>query len=45
MELPIDTEHPSWLTAAGVVAGYGAILAAMTVLLFVVPLALFIALG
>ncbi|WP_267642795.1 hypothetical protein [Haloarchaeobius amylolyticus] len=45
MELPIDYEHPSWLSAAGVLGGYGAILAVMTVLLFGLPLALFVLLG
>ncbi|MCT9096079.1 hypothetical protein [Haloarchaeobius sp. HME9146] len=45
MELPIDLDHPSWKSAAGVLGGYGAILALMTVLLFGLPLALFIALG
>jgi hypothetical protein len=41
MELPIDTDHPSWLTVAGTFGGYGLLLVVMTVLLFGVPLALF----
>ena len=45
MELPIDHEHPSWLTVAGVAGGYGLLLVLMTILLFLVPLALFVALG
>ncbi|WP_435345589.1 hypothetical protein [Haloarchaeobius sp. HRN-SO-5] len=45
MELPIDSDHPSWLSVAGVAGGYGLILVLMTVLLFLVPLALFVALG
>ncbi|WP_435335445.1 hypothetical protein [Haloarchaeobius sp. TZWWS8] len=45
MELPIDTDHPSWLSAAGVFGGYTAILVVMTILLFAVPYALFVVLG
>lgn len=45
MNLPADFEHPSWLTAAGAFAGYAVILLAMFVLLFVVPYALYVALG
>ncbi|WP_257298738.1 hypothetical protein [Haloarchaeobius sp. FL176] len=41
MELPIDSDHPSWLTAAGAFGGYGLLLVVMFVLLFVVPLAIF----
>ena len=45
MNLSADLEHPSWLTAFGTLAGYGAILLAMFVLLFLVPYAVFLALG
>ncbi|MFC4552237.1 MULTISPECIES: hypothetical protein [Halorussus] len=45
MNLSADFEHPSWLTALGTLAGYGAILLAMFVLLFLVPYAVFLALG
>lgn len=34
-------DHPAWLTAAGTVAGYGAILLVLTVLLFAVPYLVF----
>ncbi|WP_224447424.1 hypothetical protein [Haloprofundus salilacus] len=34
-------DHPSWLTVAGVGAGYGVILLVMFVVLFLVPLAVF----
>lgn len=40
-----DFEHPSWRTALGTVAGYGAILLAMFVLLFLVPYGVFVMLG
>lgn len=33
-------DHPTWLTAAATVAGYGLILLVLFVLLFVVPFAL-----
>jgi hypothetical protein len=39
-----EFDHPSWLTAAGTFAGYGLLLAAMTVVLFLVPYGLFRAL-
>jgi hypothetical protein len=45
MDLPAplaEFEHPSWLTAAGTLVSYGLILAVMFVLLFVVPLAVFV---
>jgi hypothetical protein len=45
MNLPADFEHPSWLTAFGTLAGYAAILLAMFVVLFLVPYAIFVALG
>lgn len=44
MNLPADFDHPSWWTALGTFAGYGVILLAMTVLLFLVPYAIFLAL-
>lgn len=45
MNLPADFEHPSWLTAFGTFAGYGIILLAMFVVLFLVPYGIFVALG
>ncbi|MHB9285573.1 hypothetical protein ACKVMT_00865 [Halobacteriales archaeon Cl-PHB] len=36
-----DLDHPAWLTAAGTVAGYGAILLVLTLLLFALPYLLF----
>jgi len=38
----MDAEHPSWRTMAGTFAGYGLILVAMTVLLFLIPTAIFV---
>lgn len=35
-------DHPAWLTAAGTAAGYVLLLAAVTLLLFVVPYLLFV---
>ncbi|MFC7166430.1 hypothetical protein [Halospeciosus flavus] len=37
----IDTEHPSWRVAAGTFVSYGILLAVVTVLLFLVPYAVF----
>ena len=37
----MDIEHPSWRALAGTFGGYGLILAAMTVLLFGIPTAIF----
>ncbi|MFB6269070.1 MAG: hypothetical protein ABEH83_03945 [Halobacterium sp.] len=34
-------DHPSWLAAAGTLVSYGLVLAAMTVLLFLVPYGVF----
>ena len=45
MNLPADFDHPSWLTALGTFAGYGVILLAMFLVLFLVPYAIFVALG
>ena len=42
MNLPADFDHPSWWTALGTFAGYAVILVAMTVLLFLVPYAIFL---
>jgi hypothetical protein len=39
-----EYDHPTWLTIAGTFAGYGVILVAMTVVLFVVPYLIFTAL-
>jgi hypothetical protein len=39
-----DFDHPSWVTALATVASYGLVLLAMTVLLFLVPYAIFTAL-
>ena len=36
-----DYDHPAWLTIASTVAGYGVILLAMTVVLFLIPYLLF----
>ncbi|WP_435178980.1 hypothetical protein [Halorussus sp. AFM4] len=45
MNLPADHDHPSWTTALGTFAGYGLILLAMFVALFLLPYAVFVALG
>ncbi|WP_435360607.1 hypothetical protein [Haloarchaeobius sp. DFWS5] len=45
MELPIDTDHPTWRAVGGAFGGYTLLLVVMTVLLFVVPYALFVFLG
>ena len=34
-------DHPSWFSVAGATLGYGALLALMFVLLFVIPFAVF----
>ena len=39
-----DFEHPSWVTALATFASYGLVLLAMTILLFLVPYAVFTAL-
>lgn len=36
-----EFDHPTWRTAVGTLVSYGAILAVMFVLLFVVPYAVF----
>jgi hypothetical protein len=38
----MDVERSSWLTAAGTGGGYLLILAVMTVLLFLIPYAIFV---
>lgn len=45
MNLPADFDHPSWWTALGTFAGYAAILVVMFLVLFLVPYAIFVALG
>lgn len=45
VDLPGGYDHPSWLTAVSTVVAYGAILAMMFVLLFVVPTLVFRAFG
>lgn len=38
MDVTIEEfKHPSWLTAVGTVAGYGVIIAIMTIVLFGLP--------
>ncbi|GAA0273076.1 hypothetical protein [Halobacterium noricense] len=39
-----DFDHPSWVTALSTFASYGLVLLAMTILLFLVPYAVFMAL-
>ena len=41
---PGGFDHPSWLTIAGTLGGYIAILVGMTVVLFLIPFLLFLAL-
>lgn len=43
MELPGALDHPSFTTALGTVFGYLVILAVMTVVIFLVPYAFFLA--
>jgi hypothetical protein len=43
-KLPGGFDHPSWLTAVGTFVGYGAILLLMTVVLFLIPYLIFVAL-
>ncbi|MFC6988156.1 hypothetical protein ACFQJD_04470 [Haloplanus sp. GCM10025708] len=43
MSIASDYDHASWRAAAGTLAGYGLVLAAMFVVLFVVPFLLFLA--
>ena len=44
-KLPGGFDHPSWLTAAGTFIGYGVILFLMTVVLFLIPYLVFLALA
>jgi hypothetical protein len=39
-----EYDHPAWLTIVGTFAGYGVILVAMTVVLFLIPYLVFWAL-
>lgn len=39
-----EFDHPSWLTAVGTFVGYGVILLAMTIVLFLIPYLIFAAL-
>jgi hypothetical protein len=39
-----ELDHPAFRTAAGMLAGYGLVLLVMTVLLFLIPYAIFAAL-
>jgi hypothetical protein len=41
---PSRFDHPAFRTAAGMLAGYSIILLVMTVLLFLIPYAIFVAL-
>lgn len=43
-KLPGEFDHPSWLTAVGTFVGYGVILVVMTVVLFLIPYLIFMAL-
>jgi hypothetical protein len=46
MENPLaQFDHPAWLTAVGTLAGYGLVLLVLFVVLFVLPLALFVGLA
>lgn len=38
-------DHPAWFTAVSTLVGYGLVLLVLFVLMFVVPLGLFVALG
>lgn len=43
-KLPGGFNHPAWLTAVGTFVAYGVILLAMTLVLFAIPYAVFMAL-
>ena len=45
LDLPGGRDHPAWLTVAGVLAGYGVVLAVVLGALFLVPYALWTVLG
>jgi hypothetical protein len=46
MDSPLaQFDHPAWFTAAGTLVGYGLVLLVLFVLMFVIPLAIFVALG
>lgn len=45
MDSPLaQFDHPAWFTAVGTLLGYGIVLLILFVLLFVIPLAIFVAL-
>lgn len=44
LSLPGGLDHPSWTTAVGTVVGFGLVLAALFVALFVVPYLVFVGL-
>ncbi len=41
---PGELDHPTWLAVLGTFAGYGVILIAMTIVLFLIPYLIFAAL-
>jgi hypothetical protein len=45
LDLPGGRDHPAWTTVAGVLVGYGAVLAVVFAVLFLVPYALWTVLG
>jgi hypothetical protein len=45
LDLPGGRDHPAWTTVAGVLVGYGAVLAVIFGVLFLVPYALWTVLG
>jgi hypothetical protein len=46
MENPLaQFDHPAWFTAIGTLVGYGLVLLVLFAVLFVLPLAIFVALG
>lgn len=45
MSTPAEFDHPSWLTALGTLVSYLLVLAVMTLVLFGVPYAVFLAFG
>lgn len=46
MDSPLaQFDHPAWFTAVGTLVGYGLVLLVLFVLMFVIPLGLFVALG
>jgi hypothetical protein len=45
LDLQGGRDHPAWTTVAGVLVGYGAVLAVIFVAVFLVPYALWTVLG